>query len=108
MKMNLKKAKSILLEIEEISKEQVILDSKLKVKDKKLQKITKKKQTKSLNKNDIKIERIYTTESSKFTTKNFEKMKLTYGDFQIYTHRPGAIKVKKISNNKQLAVIGTN
>ena len=33
-------------------------------------------------------------------------MKLTYGDFQIYTHRPGAIKVKKISNNKQLAVIG--
>ena len=33
-------------------------------------------------------------------------MKLTYGDFQIYTHRPGAIKIKKISTNKQLAVIG--
>ncbi len=101
-----KKAKSILLEIEEVSKEQVILKSKTKIKEEKTKKITKKKQIKSLDKNDVKIERIYTTQSSKFTTKNFEKMKLTYGDFQIYTHRPGAIKIKKISDNKQLAVIG--
>ena len=33
-------------------------------------------------------------------------MKLTFNDFQIYTHRPGAIKVKRISDNKQLVVIG--
>lgn len=101
-----KKAKSILLEIEEISKEQLILESKPKKKEKKLQKITKKKKKKSLNKSDVKIERIYTSEGSKYTTKNFEKMKITFGDFQIYTHRPGSVKIKKISNNKQLAVIG--
>ena len=33
-------------------------------------------------------------------------MKLTVGDFLIYTHRPGAVKIKQISTNKQLAVIG--
>ena len=102
-----KKAKSILLEIEEISNEQIILKSKPKTEEqKKIKKITKKKTKESITQSNIKIERIYTTEGSKYTTKNFEKMKITYGDFQIYTHRPGAIKVKKISNNKQLAVIG--
>ena len=35
-------------------------------------------------------------------------MKLTVGDFIIYTHRPGAVKIKKITNNKQYAVIGDN
>ena len=35
-------------------------------------------------------------------------MKLTVGDFIIYTHRPGAVKIKKRSNNKQYAVIGDN
>ena len=35
-------------------------------------------------------------------------MKLTVGDFMIYTHRPGAIKIKKVSDNKQYAVIGDN
>ena len=102
-----KKAKSILLEINEITKEETKLSSKPKIKDKKKKKnkITKK-DTSTKSKSDIKIERIYTTVGSKFTTKNFEKMKLTFNDFQIYTHRPGAIKVKRISDNKQLVVIG--
>jgi hypothetical protein len=33
-------------------------------------------------------------------------MKLTVGDFMIYTHRPGAIKIKGLLDNKQYAVIG--
>ena len=101
------KAKSILLEINEINKQETELKIKPKTKEKKkLQKITKKTKDTFANESDIKIERIFTTEGSKYTKKNFEKMKLIVGDFQIYTHRPGAIKVKKISNNKQLAVVG--
>ena len=97
------KAKSILLEIDNIEKE-----------EKSNTKITKKKDKKSVKKNKItkkidekiKIQRIFTTEGSKFTNKNFEKMKLIVGDYNIYTHRPGAVKIKQISTNKQLAVIG--
>ena len=101
------KAKSILLKIENIE-----------VEEKSIKKITKKKDTKTIKKkkivkksakniNDkIKIQRIFTTESSKFTNKNFEKMKLTIGDYIVYTHRPGAVKIKQTSTNKQLAVIG--
>lgn len=103
------KAKSILLEIEDIEKKE-----KLQKIEKPQNKITKKKDKKPLKKkkitkktdDKIKIQRIFTTESSKFTNKNFEKMKLLIGDYNIYTHRPGAVKIKQISTNKQLAVIG--
>jgi len=33
-------------------------------------------------------------------------MEMVFSDFRIYTHRPGAMKVKRISDGKQLAVIG--
>lgn len=36
----------------------------------------------------------------------FEKMEMIIGDYRIYIHRPGGIKIKKISNGKQLAVYG--
>ena len=39
-------------------------------------------------------------------TKEFEKMELVFSDFRIYTHRPGGIKIKRLSDNKQLAVVG--
>ena len=97
------KAKSILLEIENIEKEEQTNKKISKKKDKKS--IKKNKITKKIDKK-IKIQRIFTTEGSKFTNKNFEKMKLLVGDYNIYTHRPGAIKIKQISSNKQLAVIG--
>ena len=35
-------------------------------------------------------------------------MEMTFSDFRIYTHRPGAMKIKRISDGKQLAVIGDN
>jgi uncharacterized protein YqgQ len=98
------KAKSILLEIEDIEKEEKKSNTKItKKKDKKP--IQKNKVTKKKNKK-IKIQRIFTSEGSKFTNKNFEKMKLLVGDYNIYTHRPGAVKIKQMSSNKQLAVIG--
>lgn len=97
------KAKSILLEIEDIEK---IEKSQNKITKKKDKKPLKKKKITKKTDDKIKIQRIFTTESSKFTNKNFEKMKLLIGDYNIYTHRPGAVKIKQISTNKQLAVIG--
>ena len=35
---------------------------------------------------------------------NFEKMEMLFGDYRIYTHRPGGIKIRRISDNKQLVV----
>jgi len=102
-KQEFEKAKSILLEIETIQTSESKKDDK-----KNIPKISKKTKKKSDVSSLIKIERIYVTENSKFTNKSFEKMKLTVGDFMIYTHRPGAIKIKKVSDNKQYAVIGDN
>ena len=102
-KQEFEKAKSILLEIETIQTSESKKDDK-----KNIPKISKKTKKKSDVSSLIKIERIYVTENSKFTNKSFEKMKLTVGDFMIYTHRPGAIKIKRVSDNKQYAVIGDN
>ena len=103
------KAKSILLQIDEIESSEKSKSNEISKDQKKKPKIVKKiiNKKKKLS-SDIKIERIYTTTGSKFTNKSFEKMKLTFGDFIIYTHRPGAVKIKQISNNKQYAVIGDN
>lgn len=35
---------------------------------------------------------------------NFEKMEMLFGDYRIYTHRPGGVKIRRISDNKQLVV----
>ena len=35
---------------------------------------------------------------------NYEKMEMLFGDYRIYTHRPGGIKIRRISDNKQLVV----
>lgn len=37
-------------------------------------------------------------------SKNFEKMEMLFGDYKIYTHRAGGIKIRRISDNKQLVV----
>ena len=36
--------------------------------------------------------------------KEFEKKELIFDDYRIYTHRPGGVKIKRLSDNKQLAV----
>ena len=39
---------------------------------------------------------------------NWEKAEITYGDYKIYTHRPGGVKIKRISDEKTLVVIADN
>lgn len=34
----------------------------------------------------------------------FEKMEMNFDDYKIYTHRPGGLKIRRISDNKQLVV----
>ena len=40
--------------------------------------------------------------------KEFEKKELIFDDYRIYTHRPGGVKIKRLSDNKQLAVFSDN
>ena len=56
----------------------------------------------------VKIRQWGKTKASIAENKNFEKMEMVIGDYRIYTHRPGGIKIKRISDKKQLAVIGDN
>ena len=39
---------------------------------------------------------------------NFEKMEMLFGDYRIYTNRAGGIKIRRISDNKQLVVFSDN
>ncbi len=39
---------------------------------------------------------------------SWEKAEITYGDYRIYTHRPGGVKIKRISDEKMLVVIADN
>ena len=38
-------------------------------------------------------------------TIHFEKMEMIFGDYRIYTHRPGGVKIRRLSDNKQLVVL---
>jgi hypothetical protein len=76
------KAKSIILKIEEKKK------NKKKVKADGLNIVIRPFKKQNLN-SDI-----------------FEKMEMIIGDYRIYTHRPGGIKIRRISDGKQLAVYG--
>ena len=80
------KAKSILLKIDLTNKE-------------KIEKI--KKDSKKTKKPEFKVRKF----KSNVGTKGFEKMELVFGDYRIYTHRPGAIKIRRLSDNKQLIVL---
>ena len=55
------------------------------------------------NKNNI-IIRQFAKQAT--TSDKFEKMEMIVGDFRIFTHRPGGMKIKQISDGKQLAVYG--
>ena len=81
------KAKSILLKIDLTNKE-------------KIEQI--KKNLDKKNKLKFKVHKFKPNVGSK----HFEKMELIFGDYRIYTHRPGAVKIRRISDNKQLVVLG--
>ena len=50
------------------------------------------------NKNLIKVNKFKDSKMS------FEKMEMLFDDYRIYTHRSGGIKIRRISDNKQLVV----
>ena len=60
--------------------------------------LNKKKQSKK--------SKIIIRKFKKNSYKFHENMEMIIGDYRIYTHRPGAIKVRRISDNKQLIVVG--
>ena len=72
-----KKAKSILLKMDESKTEEAET------------KITKE---------------VITVNTFRDSSKEFEKKELIFDDYRIYTHRSGAIKIRRLSDNKQLAV----
>lgn len=49
-----------------------------------------------------KVLKVKTYKDSK---EKYEKNEIIFGKYRIYTHRPGGIKIRDISNNKQLVVI---
>ena len=85
------KAKEIILKIEKKNKEKII-----KTKNKKLKNPIDKK-------NDITIRQF---KKQVAASDKFEKMEMIIGDFRIFTHRPGGMKIKRISDGRQLAVYG--
>mgnify|MGYP001433197785 CR=1 FL=1 len=89
-KSDYKKAKEALIKLEEIKKKREKANKKASVNRKE-----------NLNKFEI---RKFKKQPS--GSKEFEKMEMIFSDFRIYTHRPGAVKIKRLSDNKQLAVIG--
>ena len=47
---------------------------------------------------------VITVNTFRDSIKEFEKKELIFDDYRIYTHRPGGIKIRRISDNKQLVV----
>ena len=43
--------------------------------------------------------------ASNVGTVHFEKMEMIFGDYRIYTHRPGGVKIRRLSDGKQLVVL---
>ena len=48
---------------------------------------------------------IVTEKGKAKSSRSWEKMEMIYGDYRIYVSRPGTIKVRRVSDNKQLVVI---
>ena len=101
------KAKSIISEIKK--KQNKVLASIPEEKEEiKLLNKKKKNKPKLSSLGEVKIRQWGKTKASIAENKNFEKMEMVIGDYRIYTHRPGGIKIKRISDKKQLVVIGDN
>ena len=110
-KEEFEKSKSIIFEISDQQKKKI---EKARDKTKDIKKTTeiKKENTEELKlqfdegtheiSEGIKIVK-YSTD---YTQSSYEKMALLIGDYRIYTSRPGGIKIVRVSDKKQLAVIG--
>ena len=103
------KAKTILLKIDtqssekiEKAKEKIIKQRKKEEKDKLVAKLTSESnQKKTYN----------TTEITKYTSNapnQWERTEFYFDDYRVYAHRPGAIKIRRMSDGKQVAVLTKN
>jgi uncharacterized protein YqgQ len=88
---------------EEFERTKKILIRNNKTKKKIEKNIPKKSQVEKFKASDLKI-----NVESKKNSKNFEKAEIIYKDYRIYTFRPGGIKVKRISDGKELLSITDN
>lgn len=75
--------------------------------------INKENKGENIDLNDLKSETIYKDSyvlniKKTVGNKNWEKAEIIFGDYRIYTHRPGGIKVIRISDKKQLVRITDN
>ena len=61
-----------------------------------------------VKKSDVNLSDFKVNVESKPNSKVFEKAEITFKDYKIYTFRPGGIKVKRISDGKQLLTIVDN
>jgi len=108
------KAKSIILKMEEQQQAKIekIEEKKKEIQLASLSQDTSVKKKKTVPKlsaiGEVKLRRFGQTKASIGSNKAFEKMEMVIGNYRFYTHRPGAIKVLRLSDKKQLAVIGDN
>ena len=72
----------------------------------KIEKKAKRDKEKKLQNKDKKKKIVIRQFKEQVGSENFEKMEMIIDDFRIYTHRPGGMKIKRISDGKQLAVYG--
>jgi len=85
----------------EKTKKILIRNDKAKKEKAKIQPKTEKKE--KISSSDIKVNIKKTNKSA-----GYEKAEIIYKDYRIYTFRPGGIKVKRISDGKELLVISDN
>ena len=93
------KAKSILLKMD-VDSSKKIEKIKKKLTDREKQKLKK----------EINEKKSYTTEIRQYAASakgKWEKTEFIFDDYRVYAHRPGAIKIRRISDGKQLAVFSS-
>ena len=96
------------ISIEEYEKAKKIVLQMEQNKEKKINKANKLKSNK-LKENSKKISEIEIRKyKDNVGQENMELMEMNIGDFRIYSHRPGGIKVRRVSDGQQLLVISDN
>ena len=107
-KEEFKKAKTILLKIDTQSSAKIdkakkeIIEREKKEKNKLVTKLTAEvNQKKTYNSTEI-------TKYSHNSPNQWERTEFYFDDYRVYAHRPGAIKIKRVSTGKQIAVLTKN
>ena len=92
---------SQLLKLNEMYRSGTITEDEFKKAKSILQKMDESKSEKNETKT---TQDVITVNTFRNHIKEFEKKELIFDDYRIYTHRPGGVKIRRISDNKQLVV----